>query len=254
MSAEDQTLTRLSNLVIDLEPNQRVSSVEDVLVSKIDEDLGCYEELDWSIKKDIYDSLNVGEISFPVPSFNDLIRHKKQLPLFSKNFQFRLVDSHQFRKLPGKPFEYISEANPNVLQLNQLSFESSQPLSEQVMKVFDGYFSNIRLPYVPVLAFQSPYARNIEESGTPQYGVQSSVYRLCAVVRTTTGHSEHVRLYHQNGSEIPTAPSGKSEKKAVISGNLDWSVRDQGRYVLFYQREYLPNKEWPRSDMDVHLP
>lgn len=56
------------------------------------------------------------------------------------------------------------------------------------------------------------------------------------VVTTTDGLSEHVRLYNRASKVLLAVPSGRFEKKRGISGTTKWSVQDQGRFVLFYQR------------------
>ncbi|KAF7943599.1 uncharacterized protein EAE97_005670 [Botrytis byssoidea] len=77
------------------------------------------------------------------------------------------------------------------------------------------------------------------------------------VVNITPGRLPSLRKYWKNGQEMLPDQVGQHDKKFPCTGvdnhNTPWSVRDIGEYMLFYDREEIPDG-WDSSEMNVDAP
>ena len=53
-------------------------------------------------------------------------------------------------------------------------------------------------------------------------------------MRVTPGKDERVRIYHENGPEIPPAEIGDFRSKEPEAMDEQWSIEEQGVCILYY--------------------
>ena len=164
--------------------------------------------------------------------------------------------------------------------LNQLRFDTSDTFTRQIQKRFNKngdqlYHAmaspaflmiefNVTKNWKPFpisklrqLKFQAPAARftkkDPEGNKVWEFGLFDREFVLCAVIRTTPGLPEYVRIYHSDGTEVVPAQVGDWEKRLEFYDS-NWSVKDVGRYMLIYFKVDRPRGIWPPSELDLYAP
>jgi len=79
-----------------------------------------------------------------------------------------------------------------------------------------------------------------------EYFAQDARYHHFAVVRNATSEdNDDIQLYHKDFKEIvPSQTEAYKDKEQDIAKGLpQWSIKDDGIYILFYYRVYTP-EDW----------
>ncbi|KAF7881177.1 uncharacterized protein EAF02_007068 [Botrytis sinoallii] len=261
--------------------------------------LGENKIQDWDIKRKLFKSvhgiheLHFDDIMEKKFSFEDALAHPKR--------SLRHRKPHNATKYPDEPDPAWARAiaEPDSLHLfNELRWDGVKELDAFI----DRHFKTVRygnerriffaakpwffkVLYEPQMIMRSiSELRNFEMGGIVTrelkvtggliiHNKEKHVYALCAVVRLGNGNDiqDDVRTYHPSGREVtplgtPKEFVAKAEYKKL---GKRWSIKDGGRYMLFYVRitpqpaplpedyfdedapEFEPRYSWDTSDVNV---
>lgn len=261
---------------------------------------------DWDIKRKLFKSDHgtpdpqFNDIMEKKFSFEDVLAHPKLQNLF-RGAHFDIASHIMLRKYSDQPDSVFERAiaEPDSLRLfNELRWDGAKELDVFINRHFKsvGYGMERRIYYAakpwffkvlyePQMIMRSiSELRNFEMGGVVTsdlkdtggkilHNTEKHVYALCAVVRLGNGNAiqDDVRTYHPVGREViplgePKEFAAKAEYKRL---GKRWSIRDGGRYMLFYARitpqptplpdnyfddrapEFESRYSWNTSDGDV---
>ncbi|KAF7915964.1 hypothetical protein EAE99_009968 [Botrytis elliptica] len=269
--------------------------------------LGENKIQDWDIKRKLFKSIHgISVLHFDdflekKFSFEDVLAHPKLQNLF-RGDHFGIASHIMLRKYADDPDSVKMTraiADPDSLRLfNELRWDGVMELDAFIDRHFKTviygnerrrffaakpWFFNVL--YEPQMIMRSiSELRNFEMGGIATrelkdtggiviHNTEKHVYALCAVVRLGNGNNiqDDVRTYHPNGREVtplgePKEFVAKAEYKKL---GKRWSIKDGGRYMLFYVRitpretplaedffdedapEFEPRYHWDTSDVDM---
>ncbi|THV44832.1 hypothetical protein BGAL_0571g00060 [Botrytis galanthina] len=287
-------------------PEDKITNEEAEVYKVAWMNLGENKTHDWDIKRKLFSSVHgISDLQFEDImqkkfSFEDVLAHPKLQNLF-RGAHFDIASHIMLRKYPDEPDSVFARAiaEPDSLRLfNELRWDGAKELDVFINRHFKSvgygrerriYFAAkpwfFKVLYEPQMIMRSiSELRNFEMGGVVTselkdtggkilHNTEKHVYALCAVVRLGNGNDiqDDVRTYHPVGREViplgePKEFAAKAEYKRL---GKRWSIRDGGRYMLFYARitpqptplpdnyfdddapEFEPRYSWDTSDVDV---
>jgi hypothetical protein len=163
-----------------------------------------------------------------VQYYRDLINHPNLLNIFYKNQRFVLVDSHLYKLQPDRTMKHIPQPNPNLRFLNKLVLDTANSVPVTLMRRFHGggnFFpsmadpkslmielkvvgSSISMSQLRLLKFRGLRGHSPDRGEDWSLGITEMEFVLCAIVRTTSGSAEYVRVYLGGNRELRTSQTG----------------------------------------------